>query len=148
LIVERLKELGYSYEPAPLEVLIFHAAVRTGNLVFTSGQIPSLGDVQIKGKVGADLDLETAQHAAEVCAYNCLRAAGSVVDIESIVRVVKVLGMVNVAEGFDDTSGVINGASAFLNKVFGQKLTHARSAVGVVLPSDWAVEVEIVVEVR
>lgn len=144
-----LAELGYAYEPADIDVMgVFHAAVRTGNLVFTSGNVPSHGGVDIKGKVGGDLNVEAGQKAAELCAYNCLRAIGAVADINSIVRIVKVLGMVNVADGFDNTSGVINGASHFLTRVFGEDIgKHARSAVGMVIPANWAVEVEMVVEV-
>jgi len=148
MIVQKLAELGYTYEPARLEILTFHSATRVGDLVFTSGQIPLLGDVAIKGKVGADVDLETAKKAAEICAFNCLRAAGAVVDIESITRVVKVLGMVNVAQGFDKTAEVINGCSEFLRKVFGENGYHARSAVGMVLPSNWAVEIEMVMAIE
>jgi enamine deaminase RidA (YjgF/YER057c/UK114 family) len=148
MIIQRLAELGYKYEPAPLEILTFHAATRTGGLVFTSGQIPRLDGLEIKGRVGGDIDLETAQKAAELCAYNCLRAAGAVVDIESITRPVKVLGMVNSAPGFDKMSEVINGASEFLRKVFGDKGYHARSAVGMNLPSNWAVEVEMVLAIE
>lgn len=145
MIVERIAAAGYDYTPAQLQIRDFHVAVRTGNLVFTSGQGPILGDVVYTGKVGDD-ELDTAKKAAEVCAFNCLRAVGAVVDIESVTRVVKVLGMVNVAPGFGQTSAVINGATAFLNKVFLPENTHARSAVGMTLPNNWAVEVEIVVE--
>jgi enamine deaminase RidA (YjgF/YER057c/UK114 family) len=148
MVADDLKKLGYDFEPAPLQVLSFHTAVRTGNLVFTGGQIPSLGDTEIKGRVGTDLDLATAQKAAEICAVNCLRAIAAVVDIESISRIVKVLGMVNVADGFDDTSSVINGATDLLNKLFGEDNSHARSAVGMTLPSNWAVEVELVAEIN
>jgi enamine deaminase RidA (YjgF/YER057c/UK114 family) len=136
---------GYSYEPAELKTYTFHSATRIGNVVYTSGQVPSLGDVQIKGKVGADVDLATAQKAAEICAYNCIRAVGAVADIESVQRVAKVMGMVNVAAGFDDTSGVIKGCSEFLIRIFGEAGNHARSAVGMVLPNNWAVEIEMVV---
>jgi len=148
VIVERLRELGYDYEPAALEMLTFHTAARIGNLVFTSGQIPSLNGTQIKGKVGADIDLATARKAAEICAFNCLRAIGAVADIEQVERIVKVLGMVNVADGFDATASVINGCSEFLTKVFDDDGYHARSAVGVVLPNQWAVEVEMVVALK
>jgi enamine deaminase RidA (YjgF/YER057c/UK114 family) len=148
MIVQKLLDLGYSYEAAPLEVLTFHNAVKTENLIFVSGQIPFLNETAIKGKVGDDIDIEMAKKAAEICAYNCLRAAGAVADIESIKRVVKVFGMVNVADGFDQTSDVINGASDFLNKVFGKDNSHARSAVGVVLPGNWSVEVEMVMSVK
>lgn len=148
MIVERLREAGYEYEPASLEMLTFHSAARIGKLVFTSGQIPSHNGTRLKGKVGADIDLETARKAAEICAYNCLRAIGAVADIEQIERIVKVLGMVNVAEGFDATASVINGCSEFLTRIFGDDGYHARSAVGVVLPNQWAVEVEMVVALR
>ncbi|WP_343211470.1 RidA family protein (plasmid) [Aliisedimentitalea scapharcae] len=148
MIEDRLKELGYEFEAAPLQILTFHAAVRTGNLVFTSGQIPWLGDTKIQGRVGADVDLELAQKAAEICAFNCIKAAGAVVSPNEITRVVKVLGMVNAAPGFDQMSEVINGASDFYSNVFGDAGFHARSAVGMSLPSDWAVEVETVFEVK
>ncbi len=148
MIIKRLKELGYDFEPASLEIMSFHAATRQGNTVYTSGQIPILGDVNIKGKVGADIDLETARKAAEICAFNCLRAAGAVAEVESIQRVLKVFGMVNVAEGFTQTSEVINGASEFIQAVFGERGGHARSAVGMMLPGNWAVEVEMILEVE
>jgi enamine deaminase RidA (YjgF/YER057c/UK114 family) len=148
MIAERLEKLGYSFDPAGIKFLSFNAAVRTGNLVFTSGQIPALGEIEIRGKVGGEIDLETGYKAAEICAVNCLRAVAAVADPDSIVRIVKVLGMVNVAEGFDDTSSVINGATDLLNAVTGDGKTHARSAVGVVLPNNWAVEVELVAELR
>lgn len=146
-IVKRLADLGYAYKPAPLQILTFHSATRIGNLVFTSGQIPSLDGVDIKGRVGTDVDLATAQKAAEICAFNCLRAAGAVVDIESVTRAVKVLGLVNASDDFDKMSEVINGCSIFLQKIFGDK-GHARSAVGARLPSNWAVEVEMVLAIE
>ena len=147
MIAEKLKELGYQYRPADLEVLDFQQAVKVGNLVFTSGQTPLLNGEGAKGKVGEDVDMETAYKAAEVCAYKCLQALGAVADINEVVRIVKVLGMVNVGEGFTNTSGVINGATHFLNKLFPDK-GHARSAVGMQIPNDWAVEIEMVIEVK
>lgn len=147
MIVEKLKELGYEYQPADLKVLDFQQAVKVGNLVFTSGQTPLLNGEGAKGKVGEDVDMETAYKAAEVCAYKCLQALGAVADINEVVRIVKVLGMVNVGEGFTNTSGVINGATHFLNKLFPDK-GHARSAVGMQIPNDWAVEIEMVIEVK
>jgi enamine deaminase RidA (YjgF/YER057c/UK114 family) len=144
----RLKDLGYDFQPSPLEVLTFHAAVRAGNLIFTSGQISKLGEQKIVGKVGSDIDIQTAIRAAEICAFNCICAAGAIIDIDSIIRPVKVLGMVNVAAGFNNTSEVIHGCSKFYNQLFGNENRHARSAVGMVLPGDWAVEVETVFEVR
>jgi enamine deaminase RidA (YjgF/YER057c/UK114 family) len=148
VITQRLTELGYKYEPAPLKVLTFHSAARVGDLVFTSGQIPILDSLQIKGKVGADVDLATAKQAAEICAFNCIKAAGSVVDVNRITGVIKVLGMVNAADDFDQFSEVINGCSEFLQKVFGDNDHHVRSAIGARLPSNWAVEVEMVFTVE
>ena len=150
MIINKLKDLGYSYSPSPLkpEGFPFNSAVRVGNLVYTSGQVPFWENYKIIGKVGSEIDLEEAKKAAEICAFNCIRAAGSVCDIESISRVVKVFGMVNCSEKFNNTSSIINGASEFFNNVFEEKGAHARSAVGMQLPSDWAVEIEAIFEVN
>lgn len=148
MIEEKLKSLGYDYAPSPLKILTFHAAVRTGNLIYTSGQTSTLGDMQFKGKVGTDVDIETAYKAAEVCAYKCIAAAGAIIDPNRIIRVVKVLGMVNAAPDFTQMSAVINGASEFYTSVFGDAGFHARSAVGMSIPSNWAVEVETIFEVE
>ncbi|MGW4412899.1 RidA family protein [Nonomuraea sp. NPDC004702] len=146
-IVARLAELGYKYEPHALEFPPFQQAARVGDLIFTAGQISQHEGLEIKGKVGRDLDVATGVKAAELAAYNCLRAAGAVADIESIVRVVKVFGMVNAAPGWDETPKVIDGASKFLRGALGERGRHARSAVGMVLPYNWAVEIEMVLQV-
>ena len=148
MIVEKLRELGYEYTPAGKKTLAFHSATKVGNLVFTSGQVPRLNDEIIFGKVDSEVDLETAKKAAEICAFNCLRAAGAVVDVERIKRVVKVLGMVNVSDDFNRTSEVINGCTDFLNKIFGAENSHARSAVGLTLPNNFAVEIEMIFEIE
>lgn len=150
-VKERLKELGYEYEPTPekmFQIAALRNAVRVEGLVFTSGQIPWLNDKQIKGLVGLDISLEQAREAAEICAFNCLRAVGSVVSIEDISRIVQVRGMVNVAPGFNDTSAVIHGCSNLLHAVFGERGAHARSAIGAILPASWAVEIEMVVSIH
>jgi enamine deaminase RidA (YjgF/YER057c/UK114 family) len=145
----KLKEMGYEIEPVEMFNGKFAHAVRTGNLVYTSGQVSRWGDREIKGKIGADLTVEQGYEAARYAALNCLRAvhtaAGSV---DKITRVVKVLGMVNVAPGFNDTPGVIHGCSDLLNQVFGDAGQHARSAVGMTIPFDYAVEIEMVFEVQ
>lgn len=146
-IIEKLAERGYDFEPAALEFPPFQQARRVGDLVFTSGQISTHNGTDIKGKVGRDLTVEEAANAAEFAAYNCLRAVGAVAPLESVQGIVKVLGMVNVADGFDSTPLVIDGASRFLLDVLGDRGRHARSAVGMVLPYNWAVEIEMVVHV-
>ena len=140
--------LGYELQAAPLPVLGFHAATRVGSLVYTSGNVSSRGDEHIKGKVGEDIDLLRAQEAAVLAAANCLSAALAVADNSEIERVVKIFGMVNVAPGFNDTTSVINAATDFLNAVFEGQPSHARSAVGMVLPADWAVEIEMILALR
>ncbi|GAB4112611.1 MAG: RidA family protein [Roseiflexaceae bacterium] len=144
-----LAKLGYTIEPAELFNGKFASAVRTGNLIYTAGQVSRWGDDEIKGKVGADLTIEHGYLAARYAALNCLRAVKAITgDLDQIVRVVKVLGMVNVGAGFNNTPGVIHGCSDLLNEVFGPAGQHARSAVGMVLPFDYAVEIEMIVEVR
>lgn len=146
---ERLRELGYTISPVELNGGKLMLAVRSGNLIFTSGQVSRLGDVEVKGKLGADLSVEQGYEAARMCTLGCLAAiktlAGS---LDNVVRVVKVLGMVNVAPGFDNTPGVIHGCSDLLLEVFGEAGRHARSAVGMTIPLNYAVEIEMIVEVR
>jgi enamine deaminase RidA (YjgF/YER057c/UK114 family) len=146
----KLKTMGYEIAPAPLGQGKIEPAVRTGNLVFTSGQISERGDELYIGKVGGDLTVEQGYAAARLCALNCLSAIKAVVgDLDKITRVVKVLGMVNAAEGFSDTPQVIHGCTDLLNEVFGAAGRHARSAVGLYqLPRNVAVEIEMIVEVE
>jgi enamine deaminase RidA (YjgF/YER057c/UK114 family) len=145
----KLRALGYTIEAAELDNGAFLAAVRTGNLVFTAGQVSRWGDQEIKGRLGEDVTLEQGYAAARLCALGCLRAVKSVTgSLDTIVRVVKVLGMVNVAPGFDNTPAVIHGCSHFLRELLGEAGHHARSAVGMTIPFNYAVEVEMVVEVR
>jgi enamine deaminase RidA (YjgF/YER057c/UK114 family) len=145
----KLRELGYTIEAVELDNGVFLGAVRTENLIFTAGQVSRWGDREIKGKVGADVSVEEAYEGARLCALGCLTAVKSVNgSVDDIVRIVKVLGMVNVAPGFDNTPGVIHGCSHFLREVFGPAGHHARSAVGMTIPFNYAVEIEMVVEVR
>jgi enamine deaminase RidA (YjgF/YER057c/UK114 family) len=145
----KVADLGYTIEPAELFNGKFMTAVRTGNLVYTAGQVSRWGDRDIKGKVGTDLTVEEGYEAARYAALNCLRAVKAVTgSLDSVTRVVKVLGMVNAAPGFNNTPGVIHGCSDLLNEVFGETGHHARSAVGMVIPFDYAVEVEIIFEVK
>jgi enamine deaminase RidA (YjgF/YER057c/UK114 family) len=146
---ERLAQMGYPITKGKMDAGRFVRAVRTGNLVFTAGAVSSWDGREIKGKVGGDLTTEQGYEAARMSALSCLQAVKTVVgSLESVVRIVKVLGMVNVAPGFADTPGVIHGCSDLLNEVFGDAGRHARSAVGMTIPFDFAVEIEMVVEVR
>ena len=147
---ERLSALGLSIPEVAKPVAAYVPAVRTGNYVYTSGQLPMVeGTLAEAGKVGAEITPERAKELAEICALNALAAVQSIVgDLSAVVRVVKVVGFVASAPDFTGQPGVVNGASELLGRVFGDAGIHARSAVGVaVLPLDAPVEVEIVVEV-
>ena len=145
----KLHELGYDLQAINMDTGRFMYAVRTGNLIYTSGQVPRWGDQEIKGKIGQELSVEEGYQAARLCAVNCLQAVHTLTgSIDNVVRIVKVLGMVNVAPGFNNTPGVVHGCSDLLMEVFGEAGRHARSAVGMTIPFDYAVEVEMVVEVR
>ena len=147
---DRLAELGLALPDVPAPVAAYTPAVRTGDLVFTSGQVPTVdGKVVATGKVGAEVDAADAQEYARICALNALAAVKALVgDLDKVRRVVKVVGFVASAPDFTGQPGVINGASELLNQVFGDAGVHARSAVGVAaLPLDVPVEVEILVEV-
>ncbi len=124
-------------------------AVRSGSYVFTSGQLPMVdGSLQTTGKVGAEVSAEDAKQLARRCALNALAAIHDLVGLDSVVRVVKVVGFVASDPSFTGQPGVINGASELLGEVFDAAGAHARSAVGVAaLPLDAPVEVELIVEV-
>ena len=148
----RLTGLGLTLPAVPAPVAAYVPAVREGDLVFTSGQLPFVdGALPATGKVGAQVDAEQAQQLAATCVLNAVAAAASVLPggIDDIAQVVKVTGFVASAPDFTGQPGVVNGASTLLGEVFGEAGVHARSAVGVaVLPLDSPVEVEIVVRVR
>jgi enamine deaminase RidA (YjgF/YER057c/UK114 family) len=142
----RLAELGISLPPVATPVGSYVPAVRTGSLVYTSGQVPQDA---AKGKVGAEVSAEDANAAARLCALQALAAVDALIGLDSVARVVKVVGFVASAAGFTGQPAVINGASDLLGEVFGEAGAHARSAVGVAeLPGGVPVEVELIVEVR
>ncbi len=145
----RLTELGLELPAVVPPVAAYLPAVRTGNLVFTSGQLPMVGgQLAVVGKVGAQVAADQAKELARTCALNALAAVDALVGLDSVVRVVKVVGFVASAPDFTGQPGVVNGASELFGEVFGEAGRHARSAVGVAaLPLDAPVEVEVVVEV-
>ena len=145
----RLAELGLVLPPVVPPVAAYVPAVRTGDLVFTSGQLPMVdGQLPFTGLVGGPVTPEQAKELARTCALNALAAVDALVGLDSVVRVVKVVGFVASAPGFTGQPGVVNGASELLGEVLGEAGVHARSAVGVAaLPLDAPVEVELVVQV-
>ena len=145
----RLAELGVTLPAVTKPLAAYVPAVRTGNLVYTAGQLPLQDGAKTHtGKVGAEVTPEQAKAAARVCALNALAAIDALVGIDSVTRIVKVVGFVASAPGFTGQPGVVNGASEFLGEVFGEAGAHARSAVGVSeLPLGAPVEVELIVEV-
>jgi enamine deaminase RidA (YjgF/YER057c/UK114 family) len=145
----RLAELGIALPAVSPPLAAYVPAVRSGTLVFTSGQLPMAdGTLRQTGKVGADVDPAAAADLARTCALNALAAVHALVGIDAVVRVVKVVGYVASAPDFGGQPAVVNGASELLGEIFGEHGMHARSAVGVAaLPLDAPVEVELVVEV-
>ncbi|TJZ76508.1 RidA family protein [Rhodococcus oryzae] len=146
----RLADLRIELPDVAAPVAAYVPAVRTGNLVYTSGQLPFIdGELQLTGKVGGAVAADFAKVAARTCALNALAAIDALVGLDSVVRIVKVVGFVASAEGFTGQPGVINGASELFGEVFGDAGVHARSAVGVSeLPLNAPVEVEVIAEVR
>ncbi len=146
----RLTEAGHAVPAVAIPVAAYIPAVQSGNLVFTSGQLPSVeGTLLATGLVGSDVDEATAKSCAQQSALNAIAAIKAVIgDLDKVVRVVKVVGFVASAPGFTGQPGVINGASETFALAFGDAGVHARSAVGVAsLPLNAPVEVEVIVEV-
>ena len=155
-VEDRLASLGLSVPDVAKPVAAYVPALRDGNLIFTSGQLPMVSGVLVRtGKVGtagaaSGVSPEDAKMLAQTCALNAIAAVKSVIgDLDQVTRVVKVVGFVASHPSFTGQPAVINGASELLGKAFGDAGVHARSAVGVaVLPLDAPVEVEIIVSVQ
>ena len=146
----KLAELGLTLPIAAIPVGAYVPAVRTGNLVFTAGQLPLLeGKIPFIGKVDGPVTPEQAKEMAQICALNALAAVELVAPVDSIVKIVRVVGYVNGVPGFIAAPGVVNGASELFIHIFGDANgKHARSAIGVAeLPLDAPVEIELTVEV-
>jgi len=150
-IKEKLAELGLTLPVAAAPVAAYVPAVKTGNLVFTAGQLPIVdGKVLITGKVGAEVTPEQAKDMAQICALNALAAISLVADIDQIERIIRVGGFVNGVPGFVAIPQVVNGASELLIKLFGEvNGKHARTAIGVAeLPLNAPVEIEMVIQLK
>ena len=147
---ERLRELGITLPDAPTPMANYVPAVRTGNLLYLSGQGPRFEGNQFKtGKVGDDVSLEQAYQDARLVGIQLLAAAKEALegDLSRVRRVVKLLGLVNAASDFHSHPQVINGCSDLLVEVFGEAGRHARSAIGAHLPNNITVEIEAIFEV-
>jgi enamine deaminase RidA (YjgF/YER057c/UK114 family) len=145
----KLAEKGLTLPVAAKPVAAYLPAVRTGQIVFTAGQLPlANGAMADTGKVGAEITQERAKELAEICALNCLAAVELVVPVDSIVKVVRVVCYVNGAPGFLNQPFIANGASELFMHIWGDAGIAARSAIGVAeLPLNSPVEIELTVEV-
>lgn len=149
-IEKRLAELGVELPTAAAPAANYVPFAKTGNLVFTAGQLPlKEGKLQAAGLVGRDLDTSAGRDAAKLCAINVLaQAKAALGDLEKIARVVKITVFVASAPDFIEQHLVANGASDFLVAALGERGKHARSAVGMAsLPLNAAVEVEAIIEI-
>jgi enamine deaminase RidA (YjgF/YER057c/UK114 family) len=150
-IENQLLKLGETLPAAPAAVGAYVPAIRTGQLVVTSGQLPVIGkEVMFKGKVGKEITLEEAQNAARICVLNCLSQIKALVgSLDDIGRIIRVEGFVQSTDDFYNQPQVMNGASELLVAIFGDQGKHARFAVGSnTLPFNAAVEVAIWVELK
>ena len=148
-VEQRLSELGLTLPQVATPAGAYLPAMISGNLVFTAGQIPLVeGKLMATGKLGAEITVEYGAEIAQRCALNALAAIKSVIgDLDRVKQIVKIVGFVSSVPEFTSQPAVINGASEFLQQVFGDAGQHARSAVGVsVLPLDAPVEIELIVE--
>lgn len=148
-VSERLAELQITLPPVAAPVAAYVPAVRTGNQVWTSGQLPFVdGGLPATGKVGAEVTTEEAADLARTAALNALAAVDALVGVDKITRILKIVGFVASAEGFAGQPAVVNGASNLMGEIFGESGAHARSAVGVAeLPLSAPVEIELIVEI-
>jgi enamine deaminase RidA (YjgF/YER057c/UK114 family) len=145
----KLAELGLMLPVAAKPVAAYVPAIRTGNLVFTAGQLPLVnGEMAGTGKVGAEVCVDEAKKLAQICAINCLAAVETAADVNKIIKVVRVVGYVNGIAGFTTQPAVVNGASELYIHIWGEAGKHARSAVGIAeLPLNAPVEIELTVEI-
>jgi len=151
IIEKKIEELGYALSTPPKPLAAYFPVVRSGNLIFTAGQLPMVeGQLKFSGKVPETISEEDAIKASEICALNCLSVIKSEVgDLDKIERIVKVTVFVNSTEDYSKQPAIANGASELFVKIFGDAGKHARSAVGVSsLPLNAPVEVEMIAQLK
>lgn len=150
-IEQKLEQMRLPLPESAKPVASYIPAVRSGNLVFCSGQLPTrAGSLLHRGQVNVDVSEDDAYECARVAALNCLAAIKTVVaDLDSISRIVRVTGYVSSADGFTNQPAIVNGASDFLVELFAEAGHHARAAIGVSqLPLNAPVEIDMIVEVH
>jgi enamine deaminase RidA (YjgF/YER057c/UK114 family) len=150
-IEKRLQELGYQLPNPPVPAANYIGSVRVGNILFVGGNIGRInGSLKYRGKVGGAVSLDQAYDAARNCALNHLAIIKAALgDLDQVERIVKVLGYVNVAPGFDQMPKVVNGESDLLVQLWGERGQHSRAAVGVAsLSQDAPVETEMIVQIK
>lgn len=148
---KKLQELGITLPEPPKPVAAYVPGVKVEKYIYTAGQIPFVkGELKYKGKAGKEVTVEDAYEAARICVLNCLSIVKSLAgSLDNVEKIVKVVGFVNSADGFNQQPKVINGASELLGQIFGDAGAHARSAVGVSeLPMDATCEVELIVKIK
>jgi len=149
-IEKKMRGLGLELPEVPKPVASYVPAVRSGNYVYTSGQVPFVkGELMHRGKLGGDLTIEQGYECARVTALNCLAAVKSVIDdLDRVKQIVRVTGFINSAPGFTDQPKVLNGASDLLVEIFGERGKHSRLAIGTSeLPLGAPLEIDMVVEI-
>ena len=150
-VEDRIKSLGLVLPEVPAPLAAYIPAKKTGQVIFTAGQLPLLkGELICKGLLGQDVVIEQAYQAARICTLNALAAIKGVVkDLDQLVQVVRVVGYVASTSTFTQQPAIVNGASELLLEIFGEVGKHARSALGVAsLPLNASVEIELTVEVK
>jgi len=151
MIEEKINQLGFTLPIAPKPLASYVPAVRTGDLVFTAGQLPIKdGSLAFKGKLGKDLSEDEGKKAAQVCALNCLSVIKNEIgNLDNIEKIIKLTVFVSSADGFINHPQVANGASDLIKEIFGENGKHVRSAVGVAeLPLNAPVEIDMIVKIK
>ncbi len=147
-IEARLLEMGIQLPEVPTPVANYLPAKRTGNLIYTAGQIPVENGVIQKGKLGRDIDLSESKNATKLCAIGCLAAVKSIAPLDKVTSIVAMHGLVNSTSDNMEQADAMNGASDFVVEVFGELGRHTRTAVGVSVPHNIAASVYMIVEIE
>lgn len=151
MIEEKINQLGFILPNAPKPLASYVPAIKTGNLVFTAGQLPIKdGSLIFKGKLGKDLNEDEGKKAAQVCALNCLSVIKNEIgNLDNIEKIIKLTVFVSCADEFINHPQIANGASDLIKEIFGENGKHVRSAVGVAaLPLNAPVEIEMICKLK